>query len=615
MSRLIESVRERWRGETDGAGLAVVRILVALSVLLEMLDVCWFTDGVAELLVDPQVHFKYALFSWIGPPQGLMPYVFVWSMAVAAAMVLVGWRTRWTASLLAIGYVYWFVIDASNYSDHGYLVCLLTILIAWLPTNRWASVDAYMEREKRTLVPKWTVELVRTQVALVYVFFALWLLNSDWFHGAPLIAWAETETDDGRLSLLAGSPTLVLWIARLLPVVFLAEAPCLWWKRTRSVALVVMAVVQIWDYFAFQLTVSPLLLTGVNLVFCETARWRAWGTAFSTWLSRWSLFNLVWKLLCKVGWVVDASVSWFDDTPLMGKAAPTRGYVGSEPPKAVETFPATARWAVTAWLVLQLWMPLRFVTLEANPDWTDLATTFAWRGQHRDKQCELKMSVIQPSQELRWPLDPTDEFPVPQAIFYTDAQLAVLGLSEGFLKDLVSGAEETRAARIESLKLPSAEAERIFANYRASIQLRLSAHQYEQLVQRPELIRQYAHRIGQSLSTLLEEEVQVHAKLMVKLNHRPAQLQLSDQVETDLMEYQTANQLAGKLARLNPALPPVDERIASAKAWAIQRRLELEQNYDIVPEKDRRPGEPVKVPVFSDEDERWYQEKYAKRKP
>ncbi len=266
-------------------------------------------------------------------------------------------------------------------------------------------------------------------------------------------------------------------------------------------------------------------------------------------------------------------------------------------------------------MVLQCWMPVRYVTLEARPDWTDLASTFAWRGQHRDKQCELKMSVIQPSQELRWPLDPTDEFPVPQAIFYTDEQLESMGLSEGFLKDLVSGPEETRGARIEALKLPDAEAERIFINHRASVRLRLATHQYEQLVQRPELIRQYAHRIGQVLSEQLKEEVQVHANLLVKLNHRPAQRMLSDQEDFDLLNIPTVNALAQKLARLSPELPPVSERIASAKEWAIRRRMELEQEYDIVPEKDRRQGEPIKLPGFSEEDERWYQKTFARTTP
>src|SRR3954468_23911764 len=98
MMRLVSDVRGRWQGQTDGAGLAIVRILVALSVLVEMLQL-WLSDGVKDLIVDPQVQFKYPLFGWIGPPQGMMPQVFVWSLMIIAAMVVIGWRTRWTASL------------------------------------------------------------------------------------------------------------------------------------------------------------------------------------------------------------------------------------------------------------------------------------------------------------------------------------------------------------------------------------------------------------------------------------------------------------------------------------------------------------------------------------
>lgn len=612
MLRLFSAIRDRWQGQSDGAGLAMVRILVALSVLVEMHRV-WWGGGVTDLIVDPQIHFKYTLFPWVGPPQGMMPFVFVWVLAIVAAMVLVGWRTRWTASLMAAGYIYWFLIDAANYTDHGYLVCLLSILVAWLPTNRWASVDACMGRETRTQVPAWTVELVRTQISLVYFFFALSLLNSDWLNGAPLIAWAETETESPFGAVLAGRHGLVMAIAWLIPALYLAAIPGLCWKRTRPVALVALTLFHVWDALAFQLSVSPWLLTGINLVFCDTARLRRWGQAAVTAIPQWSALRLGWRLLCRLGLIVDRCVSWFDDTPLIGDAkSPTKAYV--EPPKPVppSEFPASARYLVTGWLILQCWLPVRYVTIEANPDWTDLATMFAWRGQHRDKQCELKMSVIQPSQELRWPLDPTDEFPVPQAIFYGEEELEKLGLSEGTLKDLVSGPEDTRSGRFAALKVSAADADRIMAHYRATIQLRLAPHQYEQLVQRPEFIRQYAQHIGAALSRLLQEEVQVHADLQVRLNHRPVQQMLNDDAELDLLAIPSTNALATRLGSLNSKLPAATERIVAAKDWAERRRIELEQDYDIVLEKNRNLGEPVKLPPLSDEDERWFQEKYGK---
>lgn len=614
MLRLISAIRERWQGQTDGAGLAVIRMLVALSVLIEMHNV-WWGDGITDLIVDAQTHFKYTLFPWIGPPQGLMPYVFVWVLAIVAAMVFVGWRTRWTASLMAAGYIYWFLIDAANYTDHGYLVCLLAVLVAWLPTNRWASLDAYMGRETRTQVPCWSVELVRTQISLVYFFFALSLLNADWLDGTPLIAWAETNTDNPISAPLAGRHGLVLAIARLMPALYLLAIPCLWWKRTRLVAWIVLALFHVWDAFAFQLSVSPWLLTGVNLVFCDTTRLRQWAAATVGAIPQWSVLQFGWRMLCRLGLVIDRCVSWFDDTPLIGDAkSPTKAYV--EPVKVVppSEFPTAARYVVTAWLVLQCWLPVRYVTIESRPDWTDLATLFAWRGQHRDKQCELKLSVIQPSQELRWPLEPTDEFPVPQAIFYPEGELEKLGLSEGMLKDLVSGPEATRDAHFAAMKIPPEEAKRIVARYQATALLRLTSHQYEQLVQRPEFLRQYAHRIGATLSRLLEEEVSVHADLRVGLNQRPVQQMLSDDEQQDLLAISSTNALAPKLAVLSAKLPAVPEQIASAKEWVEKRRMELEQDYDIVLEKDRPKGEPVKLPAFTDEDERWYQEKFAKRK-
>lgn len=611
MLRLLSTIRSRWQGETDGAGLALVRMLVALSVLIEMLEI-WWTDGVTDLIVDPQVQFKYDFFAWIGPPQGMMPQVFVWALIVVAAMVLVGWRTRWTAGLMAAGYVYWFLIDASNYSDHGYLVCLLSILVAWLPTNRWLSVDAYMGREQRTQVPAWTDEFLRTQIALVYFFFGLCLLNSDWLSGAPLIGWSEIAQHNG--SILSGKPGLALGIAWLMPALYLLAGPGLWWKRTRPGTMIALALFHIWDLLTFHLSVSPLLLTGINVVFCDTAPLRRWVAAASR-LPQWSIASTGWRLICGLGLIIDRCVSWFDDTPLIGEAtSKTRAYI--EPPKPVTltTFPTLARYSVAAWLILQCWLPVRYVTIESQPDWTDLATTFAWRGQHRDKQSELKLSVILPSQELRWPIDPTDEFPVPLAIFYTESQLTTLGLSEGALKDLVSGPDDTRGDRFAALKIPDDEAQRIVANHRATVELRLAPHQYEQLMQRPEFLRQYARTIGNTLSKLLQDKVQVHADLQVSLNHRPAQQMLTDAEDDDLLAFRNAFDFGSKLPTLDSKLPGVAERIVVAKNWAEQRRIELEQDYDIVPDKKRGKGEPVKLPPLSDEDEKWYQEWLAKRK-
>lgn len=620
------AIRERWQAEIDGAGLAVVRIAVAMAILTEMLDV-GFRGGITELLIEPQVEFKYALFKWLARPQGLMPYVLVWVLAGLSFAVILGWRTRWTALLLALGYAYWFLIDAANYSDHGYLVCVLTALVAWLPTNRWASIDAYLGRENRTLVPGWAVELFRTQLIIVYTFFGLSLLSRDWFTGAPLIAWVATDAESNALiSLIEGRTTLIQVAAWLFPVVYLSIGPLLCWRRTRLAALFVITTIQILDQLTFQICVSPLLMSAANLIFCDPAQLRQLGNSLSQGLGRVPLAGILWKGLCKLGWIVDGCVSWFDDTPLFGTSdapskAPskpmTTGSVAQTSPgrlssNVLTAGPSAPQWAIALWFVLQLWMPVRYITLETNPDWSDLATTFAWRGQHRDKQCALKLYVIQTSQELEWPLNPTEEFPVPMAIFYTEQKLESLGLSEGALKDLIAGPPSTLAERISSLNLTESESRRIFDCYQSTVKLRLAGHQYEQVVQRPELIRQYAHRIADVLTRPLGERVQVQADLQIKLNHRPEEPLFRDRTKIDLAEVNDSFELSSAIARMRAPLPELSQRIAYAKQWAEQRRIELEEDFDIVSAKHPRiKGEPVKLPVFSDEDERWFQEKYG----
>ncbi|MDB5385077.1 MAG: hypothetical protein JWM11_723 [Planctomycetaceae bacterium] len=621
MMSIWSAIRERWQAETDGAGLAVVRIAVATSILVEMLDLA-ISDAVTELIVEPQVTLSYALFTWLGKPQGLMPYVLVWVLMGLALAVVVGWRTRWTAGLLLLGYAYWFLVDAANYSDHGYLVCLFLGLVTWLPTNRWASADAYLGRENRTTVPGWSVELLRTQMLIVYFFFGLALLNRDWLIGAPLIAWVETEAESNVLaSLFAGRPAFTIALAWLMPILFMAIGPLLYWRRTRVAALLAITLFQIFDQLTFQLSISPLLMAVTNLIFVEPAKIRQLGNWLASWPGRLPFSKLVWNAICRLGWIADACVSWFDDTPLLGSKSTSpqlksKSTTPTAPNKAVPALvlahaPAP-QWAIAAWLIIQIWLPIRYLTLEAQPDWSDLATTFAWRGQHRDKQCDLKLFVIQPSQELEWPLDPTDEFPVPMAIFYTEGRLAELGLSEGLLKDLIAGPESTLADRIQGMNLPEGEVQRILNCYRSTVALRLAGHQYEQLVQRPELIRQYAHRIAAVLSRQLGEQVQVQADLQIKLNHRPPEPLFKDRTKIDLVLVKNVFELSSKMMKSKEALPEPALRIANAKEWAEQRRIELEQNFDIVsPKRPPAQGEPVKLPAISDADERWFQEKYG----
>src|SRR5579871_4806716 len=125
---------DRLEAEVEGASLGLFRMLVALQVLWDVGMLAW-TGRLTNRFVEPDFFFKYPFLAFIRPPTGLAPYAFFAGITFAAIAVLVGWRTRWATRILAILVVYWFLIDASNYSDHGYLLCLFCLLLTVLPVN------------------------------------------------------------------------------------------------------------------------------------------------------------------------------------------------------------------------------------------------------------------------------------------------------------------------------------------------------------------------------------------------------------------------------------------------------------------------------------------------
>ena len=179
-----KSPRERLEADVDGAALGAFRIVLACQVLW---DVAWLaaTGGITERFFEPEFYFKYPYFEFVQPPTGLVPYVFFGAIAAAGMAVLVGWHTRISTKLLCAGVLYWFLIDAAHYSDHGYLVCVASVFAAWLPVNRWMSSDRWVGREPRQTVPFWTLLLTRLQVFLVFFFSPLFV--------DILVRWRSTK--------------------------------------------------------------------------------------------------------------------------------------------------------------------------------------------------------------------------------------------------------------------------------------------------------------------------------------------------------------------------------------------------------------------------------------
>src|SRR5204863_382571 len=115
-------------------------------------------------------YFSYPGFEWIRPwPSPLMHAHFV-LLALLALGVSVGFCYRICATLFFLGFTYVELIDQTAYLNHYYLISLLSGLMIFLPANRAWSLDGWRKPQiRRDVVPAWCLNLLRFQVAVVYI--------------------------------------------------------------------------------------------------------------------------------------------------------------------------------------------------------------------------------------------------------------------------------------------------------------------------------------------------------------------------------------------------------------------------------------------------------------
>ncbi|MFO1023376.1 MAG: HTTM domain-containing protein [Planctomycetales bacterium] len=330
---------ERLGAPTDGSTLAFVRIAFTLQLLYD-LAILVLSREIDARYTDPVVYFKYPFFPIIPQMPGMVAYGVFTLIGLLALAVLLGWRTSWTAPALAILYGYVFLVDATAYSDHYYLLVLLAILCAWLPVNRWLSSDLYTGRLKSTTVPAWTVGLFRVQVALLIFFSGLSRLNADWLAGVPLSEWIPIYGSPPALvNSLKQSPQyfpIMAWALALGPIVI---SLLLWVRPLRGIAVAVWFAFCACDAFWFHIGSSPILFGLLPVVFLPPDLPRKVGTVIGSLLVKIPGATLLWKLLCTLGKIVDGIAAWFDETT--GKKKPLPVSSESHSPRLVSSGPAT----------------------------------------------------------------------------------------------------------------------------------------------------------------------------------------------------------------------------------------------------------------------------------
>jgi vitamin K-dependent gamma-carboxylase len=397
-----------WRAAlapTDAAGLVVFRVL--FGVLACVIPLRFMANGwVERFYVEPTFFFSYWGFEWIAPlPAPWMQLVFV-AMAVAGAMIAIGFRYRAFALSFFVLFTYVELIDVTTYLNHYYLVSLLALLLAVMPRAEWHGT-----------IPAWCGWLLRFQVAVVYVFAALAKVSGDWLlHAQPLSLWLGARMDTpvvGPFFDRIEVAYLMSWGGFLYDLTI-----PLWlsWRRTRGAAFVVLLGFHSMTHVLFDIGMFPVIMTVAAVVFVDPGMPR--------------------RIAARLG------LRRMAGGPL---ELPSAGVV-----PAFGGWHAAGATVVVAWCLFHVAMPLRSHAYGRNVLWDEQGMRWSWRMLCREKTGAVTYRVRARGWEGEREVSPRTYLTLDQETEMVGQPDMILQLAHHVRDDLVARGERDVEVRVDA---------------------------------------------------------------------------------------------------------------------------------------------------------------------
>lgn len=261
---------QRLQRPTSILPLVVFRIGFGILMLLGTLRFV-FNGWLETFYIQPAFHFTYLGFGWVKPLPAPALYAVFAALALCALAVALGLFYRVSITAFFVLFTYVELLDQAFYLNHYYLVSLLSFLLIFLPAHRKWSLDALRNPALcAETVPVWTINVLRLQLGIVYVFAGIAKLNPDWLLNAmPLTLWLRAKTDFP----LIGAWFDQRWVAYLFSwggaLYDLTIAFFLLWRKSRPVALLTVAVFHILTEMLFPIGMFPWIMIVASLIFLD----------------------------------------------------------------------------------------------------------------------------------------------------------------------------------------------------------------------------------------------------------------------------------------------------------------------------------------------------------
>lgn len=317
----------------DNTSLIVFRIVFGCVLMLE----AWgsmFTGWIDRTFVEPKIHFSFIAFEWLHPLEGFGMYYVYGVMGAFGLAVLLGYFYRVSIIAYTVLWTYCYLIHKISYNNHYYLMILLCAIMCFLPAHTSNSIDVKQGRVQREIsMPYWCKWVLMFQVTVVYVFGAIAKVYPDWMDGT----FAKIVLGGKKSFPIIGQYFTQEWF--YMGVAYggflfdLFIIPLLCYKRTRLFGLILSILFHSFNSVVFQVGVFPYLSLSFALFFYPPKKIHQWFLPKKTF------------------------------------------YEGNE----YTVTKQSVVFVLSAYIILQLFLPLRQHFIKGNTFWTEEGHKMSWR--------------------------------------------------------------------------------------------------------------------------------------------------------------------------------------------------------------------------------------------
>jgi len=345
---------------TKAAPLAAFRIFFGLMMFISIVRF-WSYGWIDKLYIQPKFFFSYYGFEWV-KPIGPYTYLIFFICGLSALFVALGYKYRVAIITFFLSFTYIELMDKTTYLNHYYFISLLSLIMIFLPSNAYFSLDAKQNKQLAyQYIPKINIDVIKILLAIVYFYAGLAKLNSDWLiEGMPLKIWLPSKYDIPFLGDLLHKQWIIYLFAWGGALYDLSIPFLLFYKRTRVIAFILVIIFHVLTRVLFPIGMFPyIMIVSATIYF---------GASFHE------------RILGWFASIIKAKKSYFDNGKILV-------YRSMKYVRAKTVFFIT-------FFVVQLILPFRHISYPDELFWTEEGFRFSWRVMLMEKAGYANFKVV-----------------------------------------------------------------------------------------------------------------------------------------------------------------------------------------------------------------------------